>query len=274
MAVGWTWPRICDATSQAISEMSPLRSPGVDQDEPPHLGRTREAPATSIAVLPFSDMSPQQDQDYFCEGMTEELIHRLTRVRSLRVASRMSVLRYKESPRYPGNWPTTPRAGRTRRRRSEIRNRLRITAELTSVAEGCQLWSESYDRAMKDVFAIQDEIAHNIVRSMELALSAGERRFSRNRRPPPMCKLTITICGVGSSSISIAAGASNWPFKCTRWRSRTTHNTPQPMRESRTATAFSFSTAASVERIWSRRMKPAGKPSSWLLIRRKPTPRG
>ena len=165
------------------SEMSPLRSPGVDQDEPPHLGRTREAPATSIAVLPFSDMSPQQDQDYFCEGMTEELIHRLTRVRSLRVASRMSVLRYKESAldiREIGRQLHVQAVLGGGVRRSG--NRLRITAELTSVAEGCQLWSESYDRAMKDVFAIQDEIAHNIVRSMELALSAGERRFLQS--PP------------------------------------------------------------------------------------------
>ncbi len=164
-------------------EMGPLRSRGVDQDEPAQLGRKRDVPATSIAVLPFSDMSPQRDQDYFCEGMTEELIHRLTRVRSLRVASRMSVLRYKESTldiREIGRQLHVQAVLGGGVRRSG--NRLRITAELTSVAEGCQLWSESYDRAMKDVFAIQDEIAHNIVRSMELALSAGERRFLQS--PP------------------------------------------------------------------------------------------
>ena len=80
-----------------VSDMSLLRSVGVDHDEPAYLGGKRDNQATSIAVLPFSDMSPQKDQDYFCEGMTEELIHRLTRVGSLRVASRMSVLRYKES---------------------------------------------------------------------------------------------------------------------------------------------------------------------------------
>ena len=123
-------------------------------------------------------MSPQKDQDYFCEGITEELIHRLTRVRSLRVVSRMSVLRYKESTldiREIGRQLHVEAILEGGVRRAG--NRLRITAELTSVPDGYQLWSESYDRDIKDVFTIQDEIAHNIVRSLELALSAGEPRF-------------------------------------------------------------------------------------------------
>ena len=148
-----------------------------------YLGGKRGIKATSIAVLPFSDMSPQKDQDYFCEGMTEELIHRLTRVGSLRVVSRMSVLRYKESAldiREIGRQLNVEAVLEGGVRRAG--NRLRITAELTSVSEGYHLWSESYDREMKDIFTIQDEIAHNIVRSLELALSAGERRFLQS--PP------------------------------------------------------------------------------------------
>ncbi|MCU0962782.1 MAG: protein kinase [Pirellulaceae bacterium] len=140
-------------------------------------GGNEEPPQTSMAVLPFVDMSPQQDQDYFCEGMTEELIHRLTRVRRLRVMSRMSVLRFKSATldiRDVGRQLGVDAVlvGGVRR----AGQLLRVTAELTTVSDGYPRWSESYERDVQDVFAVQDDIAQNIVRSLEVILSAGERR--------------------------------------------------------------------------------------------------
>jgi TolB-like protein/tetratricopeptide (TPR) repeat protein len=126
----------------------------------------------SIAVLPFVDMSPEGDQEYFCDGMAEELIHLLTRVPGLRVASRTSAFQLKGKPQDLGeirerlNVQTALEGGV---RKSG--NRLRITAQLVDLAEGHQLlWSERYDREITDVFAIQDEIAGTIVETLKVEL--------------------------------------------------------------------------------------------------------
>jgi serine/threonine protein kinase/tetratricopeptide (TPR) repeat protein len=144
---------------------------------------TRAVTAASLAVLPFLDAGADKDQDYFCAGMTEELINRLARVKNLRVVSQSAVRKYEDSRR---DIREIGRAlhvdaileGRVRR----AGNRLRITVHLVSVADSSQLWSERFDRELRDVFAIQDEIAWNIVRSLELTLSVGEKRFLQS--PP------------------------------------------------------------------------------------------
>jgi serine/threonine protein kinase/Tfp pilus assembly protein PilF len=130
----------------------------------------------SVAVLPFVDTSPGRDQDYFCEGITDELIRDLARVRGLRVASRSAAFRYRNSaldPREIGRQLNVDAVllGSTRR----LENRLRITVELVNVADGYQVWSEHYDRESRDLFSIQSEIAHNIVESLEVTLTPGER---------------------------------------------------------------------------------------------------
>jgi serine/threonine protein kinase len=131
----------------------------------------------SIAVLPFVDMSPQKDQEYFCDGMTEELISRLSNIQGLRVPARTSAFYFKgktEDIREVGSKLNvqTVLEGSVRKAGDE----LRITAQLINVADGYHLWSETYDRKLEDVFAIQDEISSAIVNALQLKLTPQEQQ--------------------------------------------------------------------------------------------------
>ena len=130
----------------------------------------------SIAVLPFLDMSPQRDQEYFCEGMAEELINALTHLGGLKVSARTSSFQFKG----PGH--DVRRIGRDLGVGTVLEgsvrkagSRLRITAQLINVADGYHIWSEKFDRDMEDVFAIQDEISLAIVEKLKLELLGDER---------------------------------------------------------------------------------------------------
>ncbi len=129
----------------------------------------------SIAVLSFVDMSPDQDQEYFCDGMAEELINALTKVPGLRVAARTSSFHFKgrsEDVREIGRELSVGAVLEGSVRRAE--DRLRVTAQLVSVEDGFHLWSENYDRELKDVFAVQDEISRSIVETLRPTLIAEE----------------------------------------------------------------------------------------------------
>ena len=130
---------------------------------------------SSIAVLPFTDMSREKDQAYFCEGMAEEIINALSRIRDLHVVSRTSAFQFREGI------VDSQEIGRRLRVGSLLEgsvrksgNRLRIGVQLTNVADGYQLWAGRYDRDMSDVFAVQDEIARNIVQALQVALTPRE----------------------------------------------------------------------------------------------------
>jgi serine/threonine protein kinase/tetratricopeptide (TPR) repeat protein len=144
------------------------------------IGSLEEETVPSIAVLPFVDMSVERDQDYFCEGIAEEIINALTRVRDLRVASRTSSLQFKNTSmdcREIGD-----RLGVSTLLEGSVRKageHLRVNAQLISVASGYHLWAERFDRELKDVFAIQDEIAQAIVQALKVTLSPQERRAIR-----------------------------------------------------------------------------------------------
>jgi serine/threonine protein kinase len=138
----------------------------------------RPAPsgAQSVAVLPFADMSPMKDQEYFCDGMTEELINRLSNLQDLRVPARTSSFMFKgktEDIRDIGSKLNvqTVLEGSVRK----AGNGLRITAQLINVADGYHLWSETYDRKLEDIFAIQDEISSAIVNALRLKLTSQEK---------------------------------------------------------------------------------------------------
>jgi adenylate cyclase len=131
----------------------------------------------SIAVLAFDDMSPHKDQEYFCDGISEEIINNLTQMKSLRVSPRMSAFAFKgkkEDVRSIGEklGVMTVLEGSVRKADSQ----LRITAQLISVSDGCHLWSQRYNRKLKDIFAIQDEIARSIASALEITLTPGESR--------------------------------------------------------------------------------------------------
>ena len=133
--------------------------------------------AKSIAVLPFADMSPQHDQEYFADGVAEEISNALTKIAALRVASRTSSFAFKGRNEDIGEIGrklkvATLLEGSVRK----AGNRLRVTAQLVSATDGYHLWSERYDRELEDVFAIQDEIAANIVRALQVVMSEDEKR--------------------------------------------------------------------------------------------------
>jgi len=138
--------------------------------------------APSIAVLPFSDMSPEKDQDYFGEGIAEELINALTHLQGLRVVARTSAFALK------GMRLDIREIGRKLDVRTVLEgsvrkagNRLRVTAQLINVEDGFHLWSERYDREMADIFAIQDEITAAIVDSLKVTLRVGEKTALRKK---------------------------------------------------------------------------------------------
>ncbi len=132
--------------------------------------------APSIAVLPFADMSREKDQGYFCEGIAEEIINALCRVQGLRVASRTGAFQFRDRAaglREIGQALRVDHVLEGSVRKSG--QRLRITVQLVEAARGFHLWSESYDRELSDVFAIQQEIAGNVVRSLRVTLTPQER---------------------------------------------------------------------------------------------------
>jgi serine/threonine-protein kinase len=141
--------------------------------------------APSIAVLPFANLSADPDQDYFCEGLAEELITALARLPGLRVAARSSSFRFKgrgADLREVGTELHVDRVLEGSVRKAG--GRLRVAVQLVDVRDGYQLWSERFDRSLEDVFAVQDEIAAQVARTLAPALTAGEAaRAGRSRTP-------------------------------------------------------------------------------------------
>ena len=134
-----------------------------------------ESGRKSIAVLPFTNMSADPENEYFTEGIAEEILNALMKVRALDVASRTSAFAFK------GSKEDISEIGRKLKVQTVLEgsvrkagNRLRISAQLMNVATGFHLWSERYDREMEDVFAIQDEIATSIVNALKVVLSEKE----------------------------------------------------------------------------------------------------
>ena len=130
----------------------------------------------SVAVLPFADMSPAKDQDYFGEGLAEELIHALARVQGLRVVARTSAFALKGMKLDVREIGKALGVGAVLE--GSIRkagNRLRVTVQLIDAATGMHLWSERFDREELDVFEIQDEISLAIVESLKVTLLVGEK---------------------------------------------------------------------------------------------------
>ena len=153
------------------------------------------APAPSpptIAVLPFTDLSPGRDHEYFSDGITEELISTLTGVEGLRVASSRSVFAYRnsnEDVRAIG-----AKLGVATVLEGSVRwsgDRLRITSKLVSVDDGYQLWAETYDRPAGDAFVIQEEIAQAIVQTLRGRLIGASAASSRPRPDPEAYELYL-----------------------------------------------------------------------------------
>jgi serine/threonine protein kinase len=142
------------------------------------------ADVPSLAVLYFENLSSDQESDYFCAGITEDILTDLSKIKGLRVASRNAVARYRGKP---ADVPTVAadlgvRAvleGSVRR----AGGRVRISAQLINASDGFHLWAERYDRTLEDVFAVQEEIAKSIAGALQVALSPAETKSLVQDRP-------------------------------------------------------------------------------------------
>ncbi len=138
-------------------------------------GRVREVEMPSIGVLPFSNMSADADNEYFSDGITEEILNALSRIPTIKVASRTSSFALK------GKSLSIAEVGQLLNVRTVLEGsvrrmgpHVRIGAQLVNTADGYHIWSERYDRELKDVFEIQDEIARNIVERLKVKLTAAQ----------------------------------------------------------------------------------------------------
>jgi serine/threonine protein kinase len=131
-------------------------------------------PDKSIAVLPFSDLSQSKDQEYFCDGMSEEILEALAKVEGLRVVARTSSFSFKGksvNAREVGEKLNVANVLEGSLRREG--NRVRVTAELINTRTGFHLWTETYDRELAGVFALQDEITRSIVDALKIKLAGA-----------------------------------------------------------------------------------------------------
>jgi TolB-like protein/Tfp pilus assembly protein PilF len=176
VALAWAY----DITPEGVKR-TPALEPGLEEAPSAAVAATpvteRPDELKSIAVLPFADMSPEGDQEYLGDGLAEEVLNVLALLPELRVAARTSSFAFKgkgysiqEIGRELG--VATVLEGSVRK----AGNRLRITAQLTTVEDGYHLWSQTYQRDMQDVFAIQDEIARAIVDTLRVKLLGEQDR--------------------------------------------------------------------------------------------------
>ncbi len=142
---------------------------------------TRQA-ASSIAVLPFEDLSPDRDQGYFSDGLADEILSALARVNGLHVPGRTSSFAFR------GKGALLGEIGRALNVRSVLEGsvrrsgrRVRVTARVVDVADGYHRWTETYDRELTDIFAVQEEIARAVVSALGVRLLAGEEPSVKSR---------------------------------------------------------------------------------------------
>lgn len=139
-------------------------------------------PKASIAVLPFADLSPERDQEYFCDGLADELINKLVRLKDLRVPARTSAFFFRGKDvdaRQIGEKLNVEHVLEGSVRKSG--DRLKITVQLVNTEDGYHLWSNSYDGELKDIFELQEEIAAVVVDELRLKLVGKEESLLKKR---------------------------------------------------------------------------------------------
>ena len=141
------------------------------------IAQEAEGPIHSIAVLPFADMSAKADQEHFCTGIAEEIINALAGIGRLKVVSRMSSFQYRDlggDTREIGR-----KLGVQTLLEGSVRmagSKLRIMAQLIDVSDGCHIWSQRFDRELRDIFEVQDEIAQSIVKALRLTIDPERKK--------------------------------------------------------------------------------------------------
>jgi TolB-like protein len=151
-------PALVEATTQTVSEQAATEEAWGESDK-------------SIAVLPFVDMSPDKDQEYMSDGIAEELLNLLAKIPKLKVASRSSAFQFKGEK--IDLVEVAKKLNVAYVLEGSVRkagNQLRITAQLIKAGDGFHLWSETYDRSLDNIFAIQDEISSAVVEALKIEL--------------------------------------------------------------------------------------------------------
>lgn len=179
--------------------------PGIVDSSTPN--RELEHSGSSVAVLPFADLSPQGDQAYFSDGISEEILNVLVRIPGLKVAGRTSSFSYKNQN---ADIPSIGAAlgvshileGSVRRAGDTVR----ITAQLVRSNDGFHMWSETYDRAIADIFAIQDEIARSVADQLAVSLGLAQREQITSSRTD---NLTAYENMLKARQLHVARGAEN-----------------------------------------------------------------
>jgi len=175
-----------DSPEPAPAETRPerLRTPSPDDERP------------SVAVLPLTNMSGDPDNEFFSDGVTEDILTHLSRVKGLRVTSRTSVMRYK------GTTKSAPEVARELGVGSLLEGsirvaggKVRVTVQLIDASADAHLWAESYDRGLEDVFAVQSEVAEAVARALQAELSAGEIEEIRARPTDNVEAYTLCLRG-------------------------------------------------------------------------------
>jgi adenylate cyclase len=180
----------------------------------PKIAQRFEGNKPSIAVLPFTNMSGDPEQEYFTDGITEDLITDLSKVSGLSVIARNSVFTYK------GKHADVQEVGRRFNVMTVLEgsvrkagNRVRINAQLVDARDGTHLWADRYDRDLTDIFALQDEITKAIVEQLKVKLPP---RRKRSRRFPLRASMPITITsGAATSSLCTPHPMCFTPSACT-----------------------------------------------------------
>ena len=176
----WKWHPDRDTVSA-----KPLARPEAAESEPP-----------SIAVLPFNNISGDPEQEYFSDGISEDIITDLSKIAGLLVIARNSSFAYK------GKNPDIRTVGRELGVRSVLEgsirrsgNRVRITAQLINAANGGHLWAERYDRDLTDIFAVQDDVTRCIVEALKVKLTPAETPTLPKRQPTTLRPTTFSCAG-------------------------------------------------------------------------------
>ena len=171
------WPEVTERYSSACEFRDAVERLRHDLNSGSHtIGGSRSVGEASIAVLPFTNMSGDTENEYFADGITEEIINALAQIDGLRVAARTSAFSFKNKHvdlRIVGERLNvkTVLEGSVRR----AGNRVRIMAQLINTSDGYHLWSERYDRQLEDIFEVQDEISRAITQRLKVALKAGQQ---------------------------------------------------------------------------------------------------
>jgi TolB-like protein len=164
------------SASHTETQMVPLAVSNIAAAPSARPASPQTAPTgVSLAVLPFADMSPQHDQDYFSDGLSEELLNQLAQIKDLKVTGRTSSFSFKgknDDLRVIGE-----KLGVNHLLEGSVRKdgrELRITAQLINAADGTHLWSQTYDRKLANVFALQEEIAKDVATALSVTLGLGQ----------------------------------------------------------------------------------------------------